>query len=610
MEILDPATKLFGPLSEAERRMLLEDRGHCVVCGSSVSDADRSNDPQFGEHWDPARTVRAAVLAWLCRNGEDFGRTSSSGVHLYGAKITGQFNISYEVVSYPLFFERCIFLEDMSLKNARVPTLVLTGSHTRTVLADGIDVANNVLFNGGFRSLGQVLLRDAKIGGGLRTDNATFEYRAGDQFGIGSENSIGCDRMKVNGSVFLSKLGLRSTFRGEVGFAGAQVGSNFECEGGIFENPGRVAIRADHLKVVGSVYLRKGFSAQGTVRLLNAQMDVLDCTEGTFDGDGQAALIIENGTISSAGVFEDMIARKGAIQLRGVVAGDLTFRAAKVAAIDLRYATVRRALRMKRVQFTDPQNSCLDMRNASSDALDDDAQSWPREGQLFLDGFSYQRFGGVTSNFEADSTSCPKDAVLRLQWLRLDRAGPAQAYKKLASVYSASGETLSARDVLYHLEELLHRRQIDSECNGFLSRVRWGWSQWLKSTIGYGYKLGRSIYWLFALVVIGWLVSYQGYRGGGIAPADKDAYSFAQLHGYIPNSYPRFSATLFTLQQSIPVIGLGMSGGWTADVSPQNPAHPYFAKSVRIFLSVERALGWLLSLFFVAGITGLVKSEK
>ena len=107
--------------------------------------------------------------------------------------------------------------------------------------------------------------------------------------------------------------------------------------------------------------------------------------------------------------------------------------------------------------------------------------------------------------------------------------------------------------------------------------MRWGWSQWLKSTIGYGYRLGRSIYWLLALCVIGWLISFQGYRDGAIAPADKDAYSFAQLRGYIPNSYPRFSATLFTLQQSIPVISLGMSGGWTADVSPQNAAHPRFA---------------------------------
>ncbi len=45
-------------------------------------------------------------------------------------------------------------------------------------------------------------------------------------------------------------------------FAGAEIGSNLECDGGTFENPGSNAIVADRARVHGSVFLRDGFVAK------------------------------------------------------------------------------------------------------------------------------------------------------------------------------------------------------------------------------------------------------------------------------------------------------------------------------------------------------------
>ena len=532
VDLLKSAEEQFAPLSEAERRLLAAVDGQCAVCSNNIDDSDQINDPRNAEIWDLSRTIRSDVVVWLCRQGGSLGRSSSSGIYVYGAKISGVLNLSYAVIPYPLLFERCAFTEEISLKNAQVPSLILTGSCTRTILADGIDVANSVLLNKGFHSKGQVLFRDARIGGGLRTEDATFEYRPGGQFGQDSKNSLGCDRISVNGSIFLSKPAHGSTFKGEVGLAGASVGSNLECDSSRFENPDQIAIRADRIKVVGGVFLRNGFSSKGAVRLLNAEMDVLDCSGGTFEGDGKTALIVEGATISGCAVLHGTISRKGAIQLRAVTAGDISFRGTELVSVDLRYATVKRALRLKRIQFSDAQLSGLNLRNASADSIDDDKSSWPGKGQLFLDGFTYERFGAVIPESQEDSATCPVDWKSRLDWLSLDSANPPRAYKQLARVYSASGETLNSNEVLYHLEDLLRRRQLEKENNCFLKAGRWVLNQCLRTMIGYGYKLWRTLYWIVPLCVLGWVISYCGYYAKVIVPIDKDAYLFSAQRGY------------------------------------------------------------------------------
>src|ERR1035438_814667 len=237
--------------------------------------------------------------------------------------------------------------------------------------------------------------------------------------------------MNVNGSVFLSKAekpAYRSTFRGEVGLAGAFIGSNLECDGGTFDNQGKIAIRADRIKVIGAVYLRNQFSSKGAVRLLNAQMNVLDCSSGTFDGDGKIALIAQGAIITDLASFDGAVFQSDDSQVRGLTTGVVTFRASKLTLLDLRYATIRRALRLKRI--VDPQQSSWDFRNASAGSVDDDQKSWPNSGSLFVDGFSYEGFGSVVTESQDDPDSCPRDLKSRLLWIKLDTRNPTHAYKR------------------------------------------------------------------------------------------------------------------------------------------------------------------------------------
>jgi len=599
-ELQRAAEESFPNLSDAEKHMLRAVKSARAICGSNDDDSNPANNPQFGELWDESRTIRAGLIEWLCKNAASYGRSASDGIHVYGAKIIGELDLSHADIHLPLTFKRCAFTDEIWLKNAKILSLSLTGCWTKRILADGLQTANNIIFGDGFYAKGEVLFRDANIGGGFSAVGVTFEYQPSPMSSLNSVNSLACDRIKVDGSMQF----YRSSFKGEVGLAGAFIGSNLECDGSTFENPfnmpdgRRFAIRADRVRVVGSVFLRNQFSAKGAVWFINGQMDVLDCSRGIFEGDGVTALSAERATIAGYAIFDAAIVRCGAVRLLGATTDYVTFRNAELTSVDMQYGTIRKALRSRHVRFVDSQDSRWDMQNASVGSIDDDEDSWPNAGSLFLDGCTYERFGSVASSPKDDAVTSPTDFKSRLRWLRLDTSNPPRAYKQLASVYSKMGDTLSSRAALYSLESLLHRHRIE-QARWIPAKVaQWIWNQLLKRTIGYGYKLAWSLYWLIPLCVLGGGLSYWGYCNKIIMPTDNDAYRCSVQYGYVPNNYPRFSATMFTLEHSLPATNFAMSDHWAP------------GGRLRYWFMLQRIVGWILSIFFVAGITGLAKSDK
>lgn len=597
-ELLKAAKERFQDLSEAEKRVLSAAKSERAVCGSDDDNSNPANNPQDGERWDKTRTIRADVIGWLCKNAAIYGRSASDGINVYGAKVEGILDLSYTDIPIPLWFDRCYFNNEVWLKNAKIPTLTLKGCWTKKILADGIQVANNVGLRDGFHSTGEVLFRDANIGAGFIAVDATFECTPPKSFSAVSVNSLGCDRIKVNGSMFLRG----SVFRGEVGLAGAHIGSNLECDGSTFENPfsnqdgSRYAIRADRITVNGGMFLRYQFSCKGAVRILNANLGTLDCTDSAIEGDGKNGFNAEAATISGYAVFDNFRILNGGVGLRAINAGDVTFRGAQLTTVDLRFAAIRRTFRL--INSVNAENPLWDLRNASTIAVEDDKESWPAPGRFRIDGFTYQCFGGVSAELPGESSIVPIDFRSRKQWIDSDPLRPPHAYRQLANFYLRIGDTLKARQALYSLEDLLHLTMIQ-ESSRFWRRALHGiWRQLLKWTIGYGYKLWLSAVWLALLLIVGGFLSHWSYSAHVIIPTDKDAYTFFAQHGYPPSSYPHFSMTMFSIENTLPAVNFAMSDHWVA------------VGWLRYWFMCQRIFGWFLSIFFVAGITGLTKSDK
>jgi hypothetical protein len=599
-ELLKAAKERFPNLSEAEERMLRAVKSERAICGSDDNDSNAANSPQCGDQWNGTRTIRADVIEWLCKNAVILGRTTSDGINVYGAKVEGNLDLSYADIPLPFWFERCYFKDEIWLKSAKIPSLNLIGCWTRKILADGLQVANNVGLRNGFHSIGEVRFKDASIGAGFIAIGATFECEPPKMARTNSINSLGCDRIKVSGTMHLQK----SLFKGEVGLAGAFIGSNLECDGSTFENPfgnqdgSRYAIRADRITVKGSVFLRHQFSSKGAVSLPNANLGTLDCTDSAIEGDGRNGFDAEAATISGYAIFDKFKIQSGGVGLRAFTAGDVSFKGAQLTTVDLRFATIRRTFRL--IESVNIDNPLWDLRNANTIAVEDDKESWPAPGRLRIDGFTYQCFGGVSAELPGESSVVPLAFKSRKQWIERDINLPPHAYRQLANAYLRMGDTLKARQALYALEELLHLTMIKESGNPFVKALRRSWRLLLKWTIGYGYRLGLAGWWLALFLAVGFVLSYWGYSAHLIVPTDKDAHAFfvQQQHWYPPNGYTIFHASLFTVENSLPATNLSMFDHWRA------------VGCLNWWFFVQRIAGWFLSIFFIAGITGLAKSEK
>jgi hypothetical protein len=187
-----------------------------------------------------------------------------------------------------------------------------------------------------FVSEGEVLLIGAAIGGSLDARGGTFKRPNG--------HALNADRAKIDGSVFMTrelnaKDEVLSEFvaEGEVRLHGATVGGDLNANGGTFKNanPKGYALSANRIKVSGSVFLRRGFSAENQVRLLNATVGGdLDATGGTFKRANGNALSADRAKIggnvlmkpefSAEGVMKHKFVADGGVRLlSAAIGGDL-----------------------------------------------------------------------------------------------------------------------------------------------------------------------------------------------------------------------------------------------------------------------------------------------
>ncbi len=556
-ELVSLAQAEFSGLSEAELRLLrAAANGGQAVCGPSNNFNDASNDPAKSDGWGVEREIRAELLRWLCLDREASSRVDPAGLQVLGAKITGALNLSFGSVPFPLGLFRCRLLEPAQLRSTQIPALYLNGSRTKSIFADGVNVKGSVFLRQGFTAEGEVQLLGAQIGGNLECSGGAFKNARG--------KALNADGAEVKVSVFLRQ---DFTAEGEVRLLGAQIGGNLECSGGAFKNAGGKALDADGAKVKGSVFLRQGFTAEGEVLLLRAQIGGnLQCDGGAF-----SALSAET----------------------AVIKGGLLWR-----------------------QIANPQNAKLNLINASVGAIVDDEASWPKAGNLALDGFVYQRFSGRKT---------PKDAKKRLEWLdRLDEFST-QPYRQLAKVLRETGDERGADRVLYEMERRAWQREAElaiqeGQRDGRVAARARFLSWWLRAkacilriTIGYGVYPLRVWEALAFLVALGFSLFHLGYFRGAMTPvassaAGQTAYLFFKSHGRRPDGYPAFNSLAYSVENTIQVLRLGQSRYWAPDPSP--PTGRPFPAFLRWFRWFQIVAGWVLVALFLAGVTGIARRRE
>jgi len=446
------------------------------------------------------------------------------------------------------------------------------------LMAESAKIAGSVLLRKKCAAEGQVRLYGAEIGGNLDCEDGQFSNPLDPTIET-SGMALHVEAAKVTGAILL-RFGF--TAEGQVRIYGCEIGGNLECDDGKFKNPALpdikesgIALLAEGVKVTGSVLLRRGFAAEGQVRLFGCEIGRnLDCEDGKFQNP-----VVPKAELSGM-----------ALQAEGAkVAGSALLRKKFLAVGEVR---MYRARIEGDLDFKEGEFGSLNLTSASAGAIQDDEKGWPQKGKLLLDGFSYSRISGG-----------PTSARKRLQWLERETPFARQPYRQLAKVLREAGDDHGSRKV----SSVMERRTWEGR--SLLLRPV---SLMLRITIGYGYFSLRAIWCLLALVVLGVFVYERGYWVSSMVPTEKTAYDAFLARKPLPGNYESFHALPYSLENSFPLVKLGLQDKWAPKQDEQagdSALHQPSPKFLRWFRWGQICAGWLLATLFVGGVTGLIRKE-
>ena len=557
-----------------------------------------------------------------------------------------------------------------------------SGSQDPALNAKGLKVGGNVLLGNGVVAEGGVVLLSATIAGNLECKKGEFRNKG--------KVALDAERVKVGGDVFLCEeswgegenlpvKGFAS--EGEVRLVRAVITGDLNCIGGRFCNPKNkraedkkeksAALKANGLKINGSVFLSEGFRADGKVDLIDATIGGnLECNCGEFVNRADVALDAErlkvNGNIFMCeGCWQRKIPIEvrtfkavGEVKLIGaVVGGSVDCKGASFAGdepkftskVSLNGATINRELVWTKI--VSPEQAKLNLQFARVVKISDDEKSWPGPGNLFLNGLVYDEIDFDTDQTPQTGVSrfslrwfwgflvtlCKQlvvpfrgdiEKVARIKWLELQDKFYHQPYEQLVSVLRKNGRNKDARTVL--IAKARDRTKL-------MSLFGKCWNSFLGATIGYGYRPWRALLISAVVVAIGTAIFWAGHNRKIIKETKVVEHVFAAGKSVTPKvhpDYPEFNALVYSLDMFVPLVDLRQAKYWlpsakpaadanaksSADISAEPSAEPakglddfveskvpLSVKLLRCYTLIHIILGWILTTLLFAGLGGLVK---
>ncbi len=264
------------------------------------------------DDWGPERTIRGHVLAELLLRAGASGRPAIRRVGIQGAHVTGEVDLSHADMTVAVELMSCLLEGTLNLGFARTRTLLMEGCVLASVDATGASIEGSLAISkSDVRHA--ICLIDAEVSRSILFDGLKISGADG--------LAVRADSLRADGNVFLRR-GFSAT--GMVRLRGAQIGGQLECSGGRFDNATGTALDAEGTEIGGDVCLnrasdaRKGFHATGAVRLLGARIGGdLNCSGGRFDNRGRVALRADGAYIRGAVFLTDCFCATGEVQMIG-----------------------------------------------------------------------------------------------------------------------------------------------------------------------------------------------------------------------------------------------------------------------------------------------------
>lgn len=426
-----------------------------------------------------------------------------------------------------------------------------------------------------------------------------------------------------------------------------------ECRALSLEGSSVLFVNLERAKAAGNVSLSNGFEAVREVRMSGAQINGRFSCQGASFPDPNNAIIANRARIEGD-VDLGNVTAKGTIAFTGSeIGGDFTPQGAVLEgrpALQLRNTTIRGTLHWRGLGFVDGE---VDLSGATCKTLNTGASSWLRkrkknrdesgdgpdetaaekksdEYHTKLDNFSYEGFSNLPDNCKS---------AYWIEWLRQQpdehlgkkfKPGP---WEQLANVLDSMGYEEEARDIRIEKQKLqtrfmtLHEPAAQDNWNFWhwgtilFRRVFWG------PLVGYGYKPGNALVFLFGLVLLATGLYHQAAQRGVMTPTQALIFKEARAGGSIPawcaenwvyfpdencasampSEYSEFQSFIYAADVALPVINLRMEDDWAPRVVYTDGSRDWFGWWVRTFEWFLIAAGWILSLLFVSAIGSSIR---
>ncbi|MGP8174462.1 MAG: hypothetical protein ACLP7O_07930 [Terracidiphilus sp.] len=528
-----------------------------------LRDSASSVDPDLPTADAPRPPIRPEFVRWLATEPKTAPFIDPKGLRVFGITLPGVLDLKNCRILVTLHFQQCTMDGEFDLLSAETRGIfLLDSSFDRVIRADRIDVDGPLFLRGSCLSDG-IRLLGAKIKGDLDCARAKLKVIEGDAFFA--------DRAEIGGGVFLCE-GFESS--GEIRLLGAKIKGNLDCSGAMLEVKEGDALSADSAEIGGSVFLRTGFESTGEIRLLGTQI------RGDLDCSGAKLQVTEGNTLSAVGaeiggrvVLRAGFESNGTILLPGVrIGGDLVFLGAKITGVYCK--NLRLTGDMYWMGIEKPRESFLDLTGATVKNLHDDRESWPHPGHLILDGLAYEvlTLHKPPTEEEIENGYLPVQLAFnvdeRVEWLMLqppDLLIEPQPWMQLSKLLQDKGNRKDAKHVIFMYRCFLARKK------GLLRRwasIAYAWLEEKPLRIYYSY--------MFTLV-FGTLIYAGAARCGAMMESEQILPNVDQTGLQSKTAsihYPPFQPFVYTLENAVPVIKLGMDDKWMPD--PKHEPQPWF----------------------------------
>ncbi len=118
--------------------------------------------------------IRADLVRWLSTNKDATAFVSASGIHVCGAYILGELDLSWASVPFPITLTYCKVDSAIKLQGAEIAQLSLDNSEIRSLDADSVQVRGSIFLREKFYCAQKVNLVGAAIGGDLDCSGGRF----------------------------------------------------------------------------------------------------------------------------------------------------------------------------------------------------------------------------------------------------------------------------------------------------------------------------------------------------------------------------------------------------------------------------------------------------